>query len=134
MLTYGSRIISAKPSTSNIIRTSKSKTQGEFMLVSSLPSNDVDENARLTAPNMPEHCINSSREFIMCKADMTPIVLVPPEKAGVPVPVPEFRTKHVCRNFEQMAEWVRRERNADLPDEESLAIAKRIRAKTGTKY
>lgn len=70
----------------------------------------------------------------MCKADMTPIVLVPPEKAGVPVPVPEFRTRHVCRNFEEMASWVRRERNADLSDEESLEIARRIRKNTGTKY
>jgi hypothetical protein len=70
----------------------------------------------------------------MCKADMTPIVLVPPEKAGVPMPVPEFRTQHVCRNFEEMANWVRRERNADLPDDESLEIARRIRVRTGTKY
>jgi hypothetical protein len=70
----------------------------------------------------------------MCKADMTPIVLVPPEKAGVPMPVPEFRTTHVCRNFEEMAKWVRRERNADLADDESLEIAARIRERTGTKY
>jgi hypothetical protein len=70
----------------------------------------------------------------MCKADMTPIVLVPPEKAGVPVPVPEFRTKHVCRNFEQMAKWVRENRNANLDDEESLEIARKIRQQTGTRY
>jgi hypothetical protein len=70
----------------------------------------------------------------MCKGDMTPIVLVPPEKAGVPVPVPEFRTKHVCRNFEQMAKWVRENRNADLDDQESLEVARRIREQTGTKY
>jgi hypothetical protein len=70
----------------------------------------------------------------MCKADMTPIVLVPPKRAGVPMPVPEFRTKHVCRNFEEMARWVRRERNANGEDEDSLDIATRIRATTGTKY
>jgi mycotoxin biosynthesis protein UstYa len=83
---------------------------------------------------LTEHCINAIREFIMCKADMTPIVLVPPEKAGVPVPVPEFRTKHVCRNFEEISKWVRRERTANLPEEESLEIAKRIRERTGTRY
>jgi Mycotoxin biosynthesis protein UstYa len=84
--------------------------------------------------SLAEHCINSIREFIMCKADMTPIVLVPPEKAGVPVPVPEFRTKHVCRDFGKISDWVRSERNANLPDKESLEIAKRIREKTGTRY
>ena len=70
----------------------------------------------------------------MCKADMTPIVLVPPEKAGVPVPVPEFRTKHVCRNFEEINLFVRKERTANLPENESLEIARQIREKTGTKY
>jgi Mycotoxin biosynthesis protein UstYa len=70
----------------------------------------------------------------MCKADMTPIVLVPPEKAGVPVPVPEFRTTHVCRNFDKINAWVRKERSANLDDEESLEIARRIREQTGTKY
>jgi hypothetical protein len=70
----------------------------------------------------------------MCKADMTPIVLIPPERAGIPVPVPEFRTKHVCRNFEKISNWVQRERTANLPEKESLEIAKRIREKTGTKY
>jgi Mycotoxin biosynthesis protein UstYa len=70
----------------------------------------------------------------MCKADMTPIVLVPPEKAGIPVPVPEFRTTHVCRNFEKVAKWVIRERSANLPEEESIELAKRIRETTGTRY
>jgi len=70
----------------------------------------------------------------MCKADMTPIVLVPPKRAGVPVPVPEFRTKHVCRNFEKLSNYVRKERNANMEKDESLEIAKRIREKTGTKY
>jgi hypothetical protein len=70
----------------------------------------------------------------MCKADMTPIVLVPPERAGVPVPVPEFRTTHVCRNFDELSKWVKRERSANLADEESLEIARRLREKTGTRY
>jgi Mycotoxin biosynthesis protein UstYa len=70
----------------------------------------------------------------MCKADMTPIVLVPPEKAGVPVPVPEFRTKHVCRDFHKISTWVIRERSANLPEKESLEIARKIRETTGTKY
>jgi hypothetical protein len=69
----------------------------------------------------------------MCKADMTPIILVPPERSGVPVPVPEFRTKHTCRNFDALASWVRRERSADLSDEESLAIARRIRDRVASK-
>jgi hypothetical protein len=70
----------------------------------------------------------------MCKADVTPIVLVPPEKAGVPVPVPEFRTKHVCRNFDKISKWVKSERGANLADEESRELAKRIREKTQTRY
>jgi hypothetical protein len=70
----------------------------------------------------------------MCKADMTPIVLEPPEKAGVPVPVPEFRTKHVCRNFEKLSKWVKSERSANAPDAEALKIARKIRETTGTRY
>lgn len=70
----------------------------------------------------------------MCKADMTPIILVPPEKAGVPVPVPEFRTKHVCRNFDALNDYIRKERTANLPEEESRELARRIRQTTGTKY
>lgn len=70
----------------------------------------------------------------MCKADMTPIVLVPPERAGVPVPVPEFRTKHVCRNFDQLSKLVKAERSANLEDDESLELARRIREQTKTRY
>ena len=70
----------------------------------------------------------------MCKADMTPVVLVPPEKAGVPVPVPEFRTTHVCRNFEKLSNFVRSKRTANLAEEESLEIARKIRETTGTRY
>lgn len=80
-----------------------------------------------------EHCIDSIREFIMCKADMTPIVLVPPGRSGVPVPVPEFRTVHVCRNYEKLLQWAKNERDADLEDEQALEIASRIRQKTGAK-
>jgi len=70
----------------------------------------------------------------MCKADMTPIVLVPPEVSGIPVPMPEFRTTHVCRNFDKLKHWVQNERAAGLGEERSLRIAKSIREKTGTKY
>jgi Mycotoxin biosynthesis protein UstYa len=70
----------------------------------------------------------------MCKADMTPIVLIPPEKSGIPVPMPEFRTTHVCRNFEKLKNWVRTERAAGLGKEKSLKIAQKIREKTRTKY
>jgi len=81
-----------------------------------------------------EHCINSIREYLMCKADVTPIVLVPPEKSFVPVPVPEFRTKHVCRNFDKISKWIKGERSANLPQEEARELAKRIREQTGTAY
>jgi Mycotoxin biosynthesis protein UstYa len=70
----------------------------------------------------------------MCKADMTPIVLVPPGKSDAPVPVPEFRTKHMCRDYEKLRDWARSERNANGDKEESLKIAENIRKKTGTKY
>jgi hypothetical protein len=71
----------------------------------------------------------------MCKGDLTPIVLVPPERSLVPVPVPEFRTEHVCRNYDDLQRWARVERNADIEDnEEILKIARKIREKTGTKF
>ena len=70
----------------------------------------------------------------MCKADMTPIILVPPERAGVPVPVPEFRTTHMCRNFKKISSWVKARRSANLSDKESLSLAKAIRQSTGTRY
>jgi hypothetical protein len=70
----------------------------------------------------------------MCKADFTPIVLVPPEESGIPVPMPEFRTTHVCRNFDKLKHWVQNERSAGSGKEKSLRIAKLIREKTGTKY
>jgi len=80
------------------------------------------------------HCIDTIREFIMCKADMTPIILVPPKKSGAPVPVPEFRTRHMCRDYEKLRDWARFERNANGGQKESLRIAEKIRKKTGTKY
>lgn len=80
-----------------------------------------------------DHCIDSIREFIMCKADMTPIILIPPERSEIPVPLPEFRTTHVCRNFEKLNNWVKLERAAGTGKEGSLKIAQKIREKTGTK-
>jgi choline dehydrogenase-like flavoprotein len=73
------------------------------------------------------HCINSLREFIMCKADMTPIRLVPPEEAEVPKAIPDFRTTHVCRDYNKLLEWARTERSANTQD--SVEIGRKIRAK-----
>jgi len=81
-----------------------------------------------------EHCLNNIREFIMCKADFTPIVLIPPEISGIPVPLSEFRTTHVCRNFDKLLNWVQTERAADGDKETRLRHAKRIRELTGSKY
>ena len=70
----------------------------------------------------------------MCKADMTPIVLEPPERSGIPVPLPEFRTKHVCRNFHKLKHWVDTERAANKGKAKSLKMAQKLREKTGTRY
>jgi hypothetical protein len=70
----------------------------------------------------------------MCKADMTPIVLIPPETSGIPVPIPEFRTTHICRNFAKLHNWVQTERSANGDNAQALELARKIRAQTGTKY
>jgi len=81
-----------------------------------------------------DHCIDSIREFIMCKGDMTPIVLIRPEVSDVPVPLPEFRTTHVCRNFQKLKNWVKTERGVGGGKEVALKRAQKIREETGTKY
>jgi len=81
-----------------------------------------------------DHCIDTLREFVTCKADMTPIVLVRPEVSGIEVPMPDFRTTHVCRNFNKLKHWVQTERAAGVGKERSLKHAQIIREKTGTKH
>jgi hypothetical protein len=117
-----------------IIPTSRGKQRhGESTLVGFDSSNTFNEQS-LFLPCVLEHCINSIREFIMCKADFTPIVLIPPERSGIPVPLSEFRTTHVCRNFDKLLDWVQTERAADGDKETRLRHAKRIRELTGSKY
>jgi hypothetical protein len=48
--------------------------------------------------------------------------------------MPEFRTTHVCRNFDKLKHWVQNERSAGSSKEASIRNAKLIREKTGTKY
>jgi hypothetical protein len=67
----------------------------------------------------------------MCKADMTPILLVPPGEAFNDKPMPEFRTPHVCRNFDKLKQWVMSERAVYPSKRKSLEIARKIRQQTG---
>jgi Mycotoxin biosynthesis protein UstYa len=69
----------------------------------------------------------------MCKADMTPIVLIPPGRF-VSVPMPDFLTTHTCRNFEKLNHWVRTERAVGYGKEKSLEMARKIREQTGSRY
>jgi hypothetical protein len=94
---------------------------------------DIDHYPDLVEPGTWRihlgHCINSIREYLMCKADLTPIRLVPPAEAGTSVPVPDFMTTHVCRDYMKVFKYATKERSANTHHSE--AIIKKLRASIG---
>lgn len=51
-----------------------------------------------------DHCISTLRLAVTCTSDVTPILLS--RDIDHPLSVnPDFRTSHVCRNFEKIQEW-----------------------------
>ncbi|KAF9229000.1 hypothetical protein BS17DRAFT_217046 [Gyrodon lividus] len=50
-----------------------------------------------------DHCIENLRQTLMCAAD---VGIIPYQwVVGFDHPVPDFRTKHQCRNHEKVIEW-----------------------------
>lgn len=52
-----------------------------------------------------DHCIETLRVNLMCFADVNVFPLR--RKEGVAGDEPDYNTAHVCRNFEQIKEYVR---------------------------
>ncbi|OJJ47404.1 hypothetical protein ASPZODRAFT_16085 [Penicilliopsis zonata CBS 506.65] len=57
-----------------------------------------------------DHCIDYLRQTIMCHSDVTPITHIPKpshHQRGAPW-MPNFASKHTCRNFWKIHEWATR--------------------------
>ncbi|KAB8246803.1 hypothetical protein BDV35DRAFT_353205 [Aspergillus flavus] len=50
-----------------------------------------------------EHCFDYIRQAIMCNADLTPVTLT--WYSSAQTFGPDFRTTHMCRDFEALLEW-----------------------------
>ncbi|TVY18826.1 Cyclochlorotine biosynthesis protein O, partial [Lachnellula arida] len=64
---------------------------------------DVGEGAKRIHD---DHCIDMLREYIMCTADVTPITFY--DTLAFPsrkLPMPDFSTRHTCRDFDAILEW-----------------------------
>ncbi|KAK3936197.1 hypothetical protein QBC46DRAFT_412345 [Diplogelasinospora grovesii] len=53
-----------------------------------------------------DHCIEALRMSIMCTSDVTPITFFDSEALpGRKYPLPDFSSKHVCRDFDAVLDW-----------------------------
>ncbi|KAL1591915.1 hypothetical protein SLS60_011507 [Paraconiothyrium brasiliense] len=56
--------------------------------------------------NHHDHCVDALRMSLMCSADVTPVTFI--DDSAVPQrrnSLPDFSTKHTCRNFEEIVNW-----------------------------
>ncbi|KAE8374158.1 hypothetical protein BDV26DRAFT_284484 [Aspergillus bertholletiae] len=53
-----------------------------------------------------DHCIETIRMYLMCVGDVTPYLMIsaPSRPLGE---LPDFNTKHKCRNYTKLQEWMR---------------------------
>lgn len=51
-----------------------------------------------------DHCIETLRIVLMCQSDVTPL-LYKMSSDDPPLPEPDFKTHHRCRNFDDILAW-----------------------------
>lgn len=81
-----------------------------------------------------EHCLDSIRQFVMCKADISMVTYDWLDNHRRPFP--NFNVQHECRRFEAIDAWAS-ERRLNIFDNSSLRhpeFAKYISAKSFTKF
>ncbi|KAI0468035.1 hypothetical protein F4859DRAFT_222768 [Xylaria cf. heliscus] len=61
-----------------------------------------------------DHCINSLRIFLQCKADIEPYLVRKDERLPLGID-PDFNTQHKCVNFEKLRKWAK-ENELDTSD------------------
>lgn len=56
--------------------------------------------------NCKAHCLDTVRQALMCHIDTGVLgqVWIDPEE---PTAFPDFRTKHTCKNYEDIREWAK---------------------------
>ncbi|GKZ63334.1 hypothetical protein AnigIFM49718_011407 [Aspergillus niger] len=64
-----------------------------------------------------DHCIETLRQAIMCHGDATPMLVTKErdERSGWRA---DLQTRHVCRNFPKLQEWVKSHGVEDWPEGE----------------
>lgn len=61
----------------------------------------------LSSNYVEAHCLDTVRQVLMCNVDTGVLgqVWIDPEH---PTAFPDFRTKHVCKNYDDIREWAKR--------------------------
>ncbi|KAK7180244.1 hypothetical protein PSPO01_13660 [Paraphaeosphaeria sporulosa] len=66
----------------------------------------VQNATRSTIQTHHDHCVDALRLSLMCTADVTPVTFI--DDSAVPRrqnSLPDFSTKHTCRNFDAIVAW-----------------------------
>jgi hypothetical protein len=86
------------------------RTRNTSCTDTSVSSPDPKTNVGFTVRNLTPleaHCLDTVRQVLMCNVDTGLLgqVWVDPEK---PTAFPDFNTRHVCKNYNDIREWARK--------------------------
>ena len=71
----------------------------------------------MTDPSLTAHCLDILRQQLMCTVDIGVLGQVWWDKAS-PHALPDFNTRHTCRDFEQVRKWAEiHQAPVDVPED-----------------